>query len=591
MSHFKEMSVVEAIVAVLVENGIQYAFGIGGHGNTPLLEALIPYHQEGRLRVVEVHHEAVAAHAATALKWTYGVESIVFTSIGPGWFNTLLAQNTAMSDGYGFLVFAGDKTTAYEGPNMQQIVHGGQFGFFQAAEAISKKAYTIIDPRNVYTVLPEAIAKTRELGSAGPVNIFLPMNLQASAHNYNLEMLLRPVPAEPARLRADPREIKRAAEEIRRYRRIALRVGGGAVGAGAEIKALAARIGAAVVMGPVASDVVESDFVWNVGPGGSKGSISGNFASENAELIINVGGRGVCQADCSGTLYARAKQFININLNPIDAVRYSGIPVVGDAAAVLRDLLAELNGGSEIKPDPEWLADIIRAKSEWAAYLEDFYNHPLIDGRLTQPAAIKAIDDYINGYEGIKIYDAGDVQAHGFQIARHVKPKTFLTDTGNSCMGFGICAAFGLGLMKDGRYPTAVIGDGSFLMQAQAIRDMVKHGSNCTVVVLDNQSMAAISALQQAQKYSRFATEDAVRTPPVDFAKLAESMGCVGLRPEASINSLIDCVDRAHRHDGPAVVDVKVAPSLEGHSALGAFGRWNVGPWSATVESIWEGKG
>jgi len=86
---------------------------------------------------------------------------VVFTSIGPGWFNTLIAQNTAMSNGLGFLVLAGDKTTAYEGPNMQQLMRDGQFGFVAAAGIVSKKAYAVIDPRNVYSVMREALAKTR----------------------------------------------------------------------------------------------------------------------------------------------------------------------------------------------------------------------------------------------------------------------------------------------------------------------------------------------------------------------------------------------------------------------------------------------
>lgn len=307
MAQFKKMTVAEAVAAFLVQNGIRYAFGVGGHGNTPLLEALYPYHRDGLLRVVDVQHEAVAAYAATALRWFYGIESVVFTSIGPGWFNTVIAQNTAMSNGYGFLVLAGDKTTAYEGPNMQQILPDGQFGFLYAAEAVSRKAYSLVDPRNVYTLLREALGKTREPGASGPVNLLLPMNLQAAEHEYNLDRLLQPVPRLAGGLRPNPVELDRAAEAILRHRRIVMRVGGGAVGAGPQIKALAEGIGAAVVMGPVALDTVESDFPLNVGPAGSKGSIAGNYASENAMLVINIGGRGVCQADCSGTLYASAR--------------------------------------------------------------------------------------------------------------------------------------------------------------------------------------------------------------------------------------------------------------------------------------------
>ena len=74
------MPVVEALAAFLATNNIQYAFGIGGHGNTPLLEAFMPYHKKNKPRVVEVQHEAVAAHAATALKWMHGIDSVVFTS-------------------------------------------------------------------------------------------------------------------------------------------------------------------------------------------------------------------------------------------------------------------------------------------------------------------------------------------------------------------------------------------------------------------------------------------------------------------------------------------------------------------------------
>ena len=68
MPRFKKMSLVEALAVFLVENQIRYVFGVGGHGNTPLLEALAPHHGQGELRVVDVQHEAVAAHAATALK-------------------------------------------------------------------------------------------------------------------------------------------------------------------------------------------------------------------------------------------------------------------------------------------------------------------------------------------------------------------------------------------------------------------------------------------------------------------------------------------------------------------------------------------
>ena len=63
MAKFKKLSLAAATAELLVANGIEYIFGIGGHGNTPLIEALLPHARRKKIRVFDVHHEAVAAHA------------------------------------------------------------------------------------------------------------------------------------------------------------------------------------------------------------------------------------------------------------------------------------------------------------------------------------------------------------------------------------------------------------------------------------------------------------------------------------------------------------------------------------------------
>jgi len=67
-------------------------------------------------------------------------------------------------------------------------------------------------------------------------------------------------------------------------------------------------------------------------------------------------------------------------------------------------------------------------------------------------------------------------------------------------------------------------------------------------------------------------------------------MGCAGFHAGASLDSVIECLEQARACRGPAVVEVKVAFGRDPHAALGAFGRWNVGPWSPAVEAMWEGK-
>ena len=94
----------------------------------------------------------------------------------------------------------------------------------------------------------------------------------------------------------------------------------------------------------------------NMGVGGSKGSISGNFAMNECELMIVIGARGVCQWDCSGTAYHKAKNIININCEYEDLGQYNNsLRIQGDAESVLVKLIDELKRLPGKEHDPAWL--------------------------------------------------------------------------------------------------------------------------------------------------------------------------------------------------------------------------------------------
>ena len=134
--------------------------------------------------------------------------------------------------------------------------------------------------------------------------------------------------------------------------------------------------------------------------GGSKGSISGNYAMAEADLLIVIGSRAVCQADCSGIGYKKAQAVININGDLADALHYNKtVALIGDIGAVAERLAAKLerrrakNKVPGSKPAPP-------RKREWAAYKRQrFECAPLQDEVwekpvLAQPAAIKIVADF-----------------------------------------------------------------------------------------------------------------------------------------------------------------------------------------------------
>ena len=114
---------------------------------------------------------------------------------------------------------------------------------------------------------------------------------------------------------------------------------------------------------------------------------------------------------------------------------------------------------------------------------------------LSQPAAIKIVADFAKSIGAAKFFDAGDVQANGFQIVEDDRTGDTFTEAGASYMGFAPSALLASALADKPRYGIAFCGDGSFMMNPQILIDGVEHGVRGMIVIFDNRRMAAISGL------------------------------------------------------------------------------------------------
>ncbi len=132
---------------------------------------------------------------------------------------------------------------------------------------------------------------------------------------------------------------------------VLVKVGGGGVAAADELLQLLDLADAVCVHTPVASGAVPYAHPRCLGVGGSKGSLCGNAAMEEADLLIAVGTRAVCQSDSSRTGYPKVKRVININADLGDATHYQDtLALVGDAAQTIRQLNQAVSrlGGKEM---------------------------------------------------------------------------------------------------------------------------------------------------------------------------------------------------------------------------------------------------
>ena len=585
-----EMTLSEAIVLGLLKQGVRKYFAIFGHGSTDLGNILRIYEKEGATRTINCRNEVEMAHAATALRWQYGELSAVVTSIGPGAMQAFAGSLASASNGVGVYHIYGDETTFGEGYNMQQVPKEEQ-GLFGRMTAVMAQSYVLHTPEGLRDALRRGALCVNHPYRAGPFYLLLPLNTQPATVTVNLAALpSRPVL--PKLAPADDDAIDRAAAMIAKSGKVAIKAGGGTRGHDAAVRRLAEAAGAAVVLSPGSTGVLPDAHAQNMHVGGSKGSISGNFAMAETELLIVMGSRAVCQADCSGIGYKNAQAVININGDLADALHYNKtVALIGDISAVANRLAAKLEAAGAAKSKSAWLKTCAVKKTEWAAYKRKrFECAPLRDEVwqkpvLPQPAAIKIVADFAKEIGAAKFFDAGDVQANGFQIVEDEKTGDTFTEAGASYMGFAASALLASALADNPRYGIAFSGDGSFIMNPQILIDAIEHRAQGMIVIFDNRRMAAITGLQLAQYKTEFRTNDHVA---VDYQKLASSVsGVLAVSGGVDAKSLRAALKIAHGHNGLSVVHVPVYYGPDELGGLGAWGEWNVGNWCDDVQASW----
>jgi 3D-(3,5/4)-trihydroxycyclohexane-1,2-dione acylhydrolase (decyclizing) len=266
--------------------------------------------------------------------------------------------------------------------------------------------------------------------------------------------------------------------------------------------------------------------------------------------------------------------------------------LIGDAASTLRQLnqMFRAQFQQPATGPSAWLRACGDKKRQWVAYKRVRYRQPVLYdpvwGRevLTQPAAIKVATDWARNRDAVCFFDAGDVQANGFQIVEDDHLGQTFTETGASYMGFAVSALLATAVASEPFYGLAISGDGSFTMNPQILIDGVEHGATGCILLLDNRRMGAITGLQVVQYGVECATRDSVQVDYLAWARAVKGLAAFdgGHSPE----TLQQALEQAEAHKGLSLIHVAVYFGLHELGGFGAYGRWNVGNWCADTQAM-----
>ena len=567
-----QLTVARALAKLLEQMGTEVFFGVNGHGNWALLDALV---HETNIRGVPARAEDHAVQMADGywrMRRCWPLP-IVTTSVGPGNMNIVPAVATAFYESVGLLVIAGAGATHwFDRGGMEEAYRNGPEDWVAALKPITKKSFMVTRPDNAIDMFLRAY-HTAISGRPGPVVIQIPFDIQNTPIS---DALPDPAPWMQWRPPApDPAGVREAAAILAAATRPLVVVGSGIHNARAwdELLEFAEAAGIPIATTSTGKGAFPEKHRLSVGCIGRAGTGHANAAARRCDVVIGVGTH-FTDIDTGGwTLFDIPGRIRLIHLD-IDSTELgraypASVALTCDARLGL-EALTQAARKAGVSERADWLKEIAQERQSWdqsvaAQRRSDIA--PLHYARICHDTAevVAAKDPQMPIF-----FDTGHLLSFAPPFlttsSRHIAHNGFFHR-----MGWSASAIIGASIALGNRPALALIGDGSFIMGGTAVATAVEQNLPIVWVVLSNRSLQ-IEREMMFRLYGREAFCDYRKTSTgemwnPDFGKWAEAMGAATFhvgRAENYVPTLRSGLDvRA-----PVVIDVDVSLDVKGYRSI-----------------------
>jgi acetolactate synthase-1/2/3 large subunit len=551
------LSGAQSLVRSLESIGADVVFGIPGGAILPAYDPLL---DSTGVRHVLVRHEQGAGHAATGYAQATGRVGVCMATSGPGATNLVTPIADAYMDSVAMVAITGQVGTAQIGTDAFQ-----EADICGITAPITKHNFLVKAAEDIPRTIAEAfhLAST---GRPGPVLVDIPKDILQAQTTFAWPPRLD-LPGYKPTLHPHSKQVREAARLMVTARRPVLYVGGGVLKAraAAELRVLAELSGIPVVTTLMARGAFPDSHPQHLGMPGMHGTVAAVAALQKADLIVALGARFDDRVTGKLASFAPYATVVHADIDPaeISKNRVADVPIVGDAREVIAELVvavkAELDAG-RAEPDrmAEWWSLLNRTRETYPLG----YDEPT-DGTLAPQYVIKRLGEIV-GPDALYVAGVGQHQMWAAQFISYEKPYTWLNSGGLGTMGYAVPAAMGAKVGRPDATVWAIDGDGCFQMTNQELATCAIEGIPVKVAVINNGNLGMVRQWQTLFYDQRYSNTDlkthqkTLQQRIPDFVKLADALGCVGLRCESAADVDATIEKAMAIDDQPVVVDFTV---------------------------------
>lgn len=547
----------------LVAHGVTDCFSVVGGGAMHLNDAL--GHKEG-LKVTYNHHEQACAIAAEAYARLDNRIAAVCVTTGPGGTNALTGVVGGWLDSIPMFIISGqvryDTTARYALQYTEtplRAMGDQEYDIVKSVEHMTKYAVMIEDPKQIRYALEKAwhLATT---GRPGPVWIDIPVNYQGGY--IETDELAGYDPQEddvnlpPA---VDEDTIQTVIEKIKNAKRPVFHAGYGIRLSGGyeKFREVAEKLNIPIVTYWNAVDLIEDNNPLYCGRAGNMGDRPGNWAIQNADLILAVGTRiSIRQVGYNWKTWARAAEVIMVDVDQAELKKptlHVEMPIWADAKDFLTRLDAELP--SKLRKTDDWNETCERWKKEYPAVLPRQWEE---NGKT---ANVYAFVRYLSSKlpeNSLTAVSNGACCVVGNQAYVIQKGSRMANNSAIASMGYGLPAAIGTCIGGRRRTTICLEGDGSIMMNLQELQTVLTNKLPIKLFLINNSGYHSIRLTQNNLFHDHCKVgigEESGDLSFPDFEKIAEAFGY----PYYSAHSnaeMKQAVDTVLKTDGPVFCEI-----------------------------------